>query len=313
MSDLLHIGPYRVNGRIGEGGMGAVYEAFHRDSGERHAVKTLRADGGGIGIHGIRALRREVQVLAEIDHPHIVNVVDFDLDADLPWFAMEYIDGRPLSEWHRTPAETISTADTILEVADRTTVDDWDSFQAAIAEARTKTFQVPAQLRQDAPKPAPPSDWTPDAELRTKLSWFGQLARALEFLHGLQIVHGDVKPDNVLVRSDGVAVLVDFGLVSRMERRVTRSALERMRTRAQTLEYAAPERHLTAEYDARADLYALGCMLYELFAGLPPFVGPPTAVAIAHVAKNELADSSVDNALFFHARRVSPGWRLKVA
>ncbi len=291
--DILRIGPFEVVRKLGTGGMGQVFEAVHPDSGQRCAVKTVHSSGG-MGVDALRAIRREVEVLAELDHPHIVKVLDFDLEASRPWFAMEFIDGRPFSDWNSDSSGEPSTADTIVDIASRTTMEDWSSLRDALGDARAQMERIAARRPARLLKMAAADSWHPGPELRTKLAWVGQVARALQFLHGLNIIHGDVKPDNVLIRSDGVAVLVDFGLVSKKERRISHATIARSLTRAQTLEYAAPERHLAADYDARADLYALGCMLYEVFAGTPPFTGPASAVAIAHVVQDPPHIKNVD-------------------
>jgi serine/threonine protein kinase/tetratricopeptide (TPR) repeat protein len=294
MATPSQIGPFRIVGTLGAGGMGQVYEGRHVETGVRCALKTLHNESG-LGLEAIRALRREVHALAAIDHPNVVKVLDFDLEGDQPWFAMEYIEGRPFSHWNRAETDETSTADTIVEVASRTTVNDWDGFRAAIRAARRESTHEEQLSNTRAADIEVTEKWEPGPELRTKLTWLGQIARALEYLHALGIVHGDVKPDNALIRNDGLAVLVDFGLVSRRGRRVTREVLERGLTRAQTIAYASPERHLQGDYDARADLYALGCMLYEVFSGEPPFVGPPAAVAIAHVTKQPAPLDSPDS------------------
>ncbi len=105
------------------------------------------------------------------------------------------------------------------------------------------------------------------------LSVLAQVCRALEFIHTRALVHGDVKPQNVLVTHDNGkeprAVLVDFGLVAR-----ARSSGQLRGT----LHYAAPEVLLRATIDRRADLYSLGVMLYRLTTGRCPFDGKSSDV-----------------------------------
>jgi len=95
-----------------------------------------------------------------------------------------------------------------------------------------------------------------------------QLCQALDYVHALGLVHRDVKPANVLVGEDGRVTLLDFGLVC-----PTRGA-SRVGATAEicvgTMEYAAPEQMRGESVDARADIYSLGCVLYELVTGQRP-------------------------------------------
>ncbi|MCZ6530478.1 MAG: serine/threonine-protein kinase [Chloroflexi bacterium] len=93
-----------------------------------------------------------------------------------------------------------------------------------------------------------------------------QVSLALQHAHESGVIHRDLKPENVLVQSDGTAKLVDFG--------IARSVASRMTSEGQisgTVFYLAPELALGQDYDGRADLYALGVMLYELSVGSLPF------------------------------------------
>jgi predicted ATPase len=114
-------------------------------------------------------------------------------------------------------------------------------------------------------------------EPRPLLSVLRRLCETLAFVHGEGIVHRDLKPGNVLVRPNGVPVLVDFGFASWFAASAGRDALDAAGLAVGTAAYMAPEQILGQLVDARADLYALGCMVYELFAGRPPFVGRSVA------------------------------------
>ena len=109
------------------------------------------------------------------------------------------------------------------------------------------------------------------------------VCNGLAYVHGEGIVHRDVKPENVHIRRDGQAVLCDFGLAARNPYQGVSETLESGGRIVGTLAYAPPEQ-LRGEYvDARADLYALGCMLFEAAAGSPPFTGTPAEVYQAHL------------------------------
>ncbi len=104
-----------------------------------------------------------------------------------------------------------------------------------------------------------------------------QMCAALEYLHNHGVVHRDVKPANFLIADDGQLKLSDFGLASVVAaRRITTAGKT-----AGTLLYMAPEQVRGEDVTPQTDLYALGCVLFELLTGKPPFVGE-TAAATLH-------------------------------
>jgi predicted ATPase len=110
-------------------------------------------------------------------------------------------------------------------------------------------------------------------DLPAVLRLIRRLCSPLAFLHGEGVVHRDLKPDNIFVRPTGWPVLMDFGLISQFGGELGREALEVAGSMAGTIAYMAPEQILGQFVDARADLYALGCILYELLTGRRPFLG----------------------------------------
>jgi len=104
-----------------------------------------------------------------------------------------------------------------------------------------------------------------------------QVAHALEATHARGVVHGDVTPKNVIVRGDGIAKLVDFGIarVQQATRPIEARGLYG------SVPYLAPEQVRGSQPDARSDVYALGAVLYELLVGEPPFAGGDAATQMA--------------------------------
>jgi tetratricopeptide (TPR) repeat protein/tRNA A-37 threonylcarbamoyl transferase component Bud32 len=115
-----------------------------------------------------------------------------------------------------------------------------------------------------------------------------QVASALAHAHSHGVVHRDIKPENILLTGDQVLV-ADFGVASALEDRVDSRPGARLTATGivvGTPEYMAPEQASGMVVDSRADQYALGCVLYEMLAGAPPFTGATAAAIIArHVAE----------------------------
>ncbi|MFQ5880212.1 MAG: AAA family ATPase, partial [Dehalococcoidia bacterium] len=103
-----------------------------------------------------------------------------------------------------------------------------------------------------------------------------QVCQALEHAHVRGIVHRDLKPGNVWLTADGTAKLGDFGLAVAIDR----SRLTVAGMMVGTVSYMPPEQAMGGQADARSDLYSLGCMLYEMACGRPPFVGDESVAII---------------------------------
>src|SRR5438552_3709472 len=116
------------------------------------------------------------------------------------------------------------------------------------------------------------------------LALLEQVGDALDAAHERGLVHRDVKPSNVLVDERGHCYLADFGLSRRLVDQST--GLGGARSLG-TVDYVAPEQIRGDELDGRADLYSLGCLLFECLAGRPPFGGSSaTAIAFAHLEES---------------------------
>ncbi|MGH9288224.1 MAG: serine/threonine-protein kinase, partial [Acidimicrobiales bacterium] len=210
------VGDYELERQIGAGASGTVWRAHSRGPVARVvAIKRLPV-GGGAGE--LERLRREATVLTDLDHPHIVRVLEVLHDGDGIALAMQFAPGGSLDE--------------------------------LLAERGRLT---PGQVVAVA---APVAD-------------------ALASAHRRGIVHGDVKPANVLFTSDGEPLLSDFG-VARTLGGFTSDQV------SGTAEYVAPELLDGARPDPRADVYSLGVVCYQALAGQPPYAGPvPLAVVRA--------------------------------
>ncbi|HEX5098739.1 MAG TPA: protein kinase [Polyangiaceae bacterium] len=241
-SQPTRIGPYDIVGLLGEGGVGVVYRARHQTTGQSVALKTVRVRATA----HLSSVRREILALHRLKHPGIVRFCDGGVFEGRPWYAMELLDGCTL-------LQTIGGSQ-----ADYSTI-------PSLAYA-----SPPRSERRSSP---PPRLQRPAAggHLEELLTLFRLLCAPLAYLHGEGIVHRDIKPSNVFIRPDGTPVLMDFGLVGRWRGALGREILEDTQTFGGTLVYMAPEQIRGELGDARSDLYALGCTLYEALTGMVPF------------------------------------------
>jgi serine/threonine protein kinase len=229
---------YRVEERIGEGGMGHVYRVTHLRLGKGFALKLMRAE-----ISADPKLReqfyREARLASSMVHQHIVSIVDFGEDSAWGAFmVMELLAGEPLTDRLR----------------------------------RHGTLPVKAAC---------------DVVL--------QLADALHYIHKQNVVHGDIKPDNVLCdrvssseRRRWNIKLLDFGLAHIR----SHDSEQRAKTVAGTPEYLAPERITGNPPNPSMDVYSLGIVMYELLTGAPPFQGHIETILTGHLHQQPPSVSS---------------------
>ena len=248
--------------------MGEVYEASDGESGERVALKLVRDSHPG----QINSLRREIHALSRLRHPGIVRICGHGVEEGLPWYAMDLTDGTTLDQY-------------TARISDGRGQD---------PQARTASLpRSPASTLAFEGEPSPGASHQ-EAEFRraangalpSVLSLIRRLCVPLRFLHGEGLVHRDLKPSNVLVREDGRPILIDFGLITRFAGGRPQEEPEVIEGFEGTVYYAAPEQIRGEPVDARADLYSLGCILYELISGRPPFGSDdPRLVLWQHISK----------------------------
>jgi predicted Ser/Thr protein kinase len=126
-------------------------------------------------------------------------------------------------------------------------------------------------------------EWAQPKDQTSRLTVARQIASALAAAHRIGIIHRDLKPSNILVRSDGVSKLLDFGIARQL------NAASRLTSTGQTpgtLAYMSPEQVSNRDTDARSDVFSFGVVLYELFTGVRPFQGE-YELALAYAIVNE--------------------------
>jgi tRNA A-37 threonylcarbamoyl transferase component Bud32 len=128
---------------------------------------------------------------------------------------------------------------------------------------------------------------------RRALEMIADICAALEFSHRHGIIHRDIKPGNVMITQNGQVKVMDFGIA----RALASGATTMTQTSAVigTAQYLSPEQARGESVDARSDVYAAGCVLFELLVGHPPFVGDsPVSVAYQHVREDPKAPSDIN-------------------
>ncbi|AQA24407.1 phosphotransferase enzyme family protein [Rhodococcus sp. MTM3W5.2] len=130
-------------------------------------------------------------------------------------------------------------------------------------------------------------------QARRAMEVIADVCAALDFSHRNGIVHRDIKPANIMINRAGAVKVMDFGIA----RAISDASSPMTQTSAVigTAQYLSPEQARGEQVDARSDVYSLGCVLFEILTGEPPFKGDsPVAVAYQHVREDPALPSSVN-------------------
>jgi len=250
-------GRYRVLRFLGEGGRKRVYLAHDTRLDRDVAFCAIRTEG--LDRVGHERVLREAQAMGRLGaHPNLVTIHDIGEENGTPYIVEEYMAGGDAAGLLRSAGGR--------------------------GHAAVGTEWRPSVAESDAPAGGA------SIPVATTLAIARDVCRGLSFIHDRGLVHRDVKPANVFLASDGTAKIGDFGLAVALDRtRLTQHGLI-----LGTVSYMPPEQALSGESTARADLYSLGAMLYEMVTGRPPFVGDdPTAVISQHINMPPVAPSWV--------------------
>jgi serine/threonine-protein kinase len=238
--------------------MGEVYRARDTNLGRDVALKVL-PDGFASNPDRLGRFRREAQLLASLNHPHIASIYGFE-------------DSDPGTGSGRT------TPVLVLELVDGPTL----------------------------------ADRLVDGPLPLEEAWpiARQICEALESAHEHGVVHRDLKPANIKVRGDGTVKVLDFGLAKAFDPTPARAEVSHSPTLISPAEtrvgviigtaaYMSPEQARGRAVDKRADVWAFGCVLYEMLVGNRPFGGDDVAETLARVIERQPDWSALE--------RVAPG------
>jgi serine/threonine protein kinase/tetratricopeptide (TPR) repeat protein len=269
------LGDFRLVREVGRGGMGVVYEAEQISLRRRVALKVLPL-AATMDPRQLQRFHNEAQAAACLHHTNIVPVFAVGCERGVHFYAMQFIDGRPLS-------------DVIREMGQPPTV----PAPAEPVAGEPTTAYAPADGAGETTEPAPRlSTLTTGAggrgrEYFRRLAELGkQAAEALDHAHQAGIVHRDIKPANLLLDVTGRLWVTDFGLahVQHGEASLTMTG-----DLVGTVRYMSPEQALAKRVliDHRTDVYSLGATLYELLTLRPAFKGSDRQELLRQIAFEE--------------------------
>jgi serine/threonine protein kinase/Tfp pilus assembly protein PilF len=264
---LGELGDYRLLREVGRGGMGVVYEAEQVSLSRRVALKVLPF-AATLDPKQLQRFKNEAKAAASLKHEHIVQVYGVGCERGVHFYAMEYVEGQTLAQYIHA----------LYHGGD----------QPAAAGGATQDYTPGAGAAPTAPVAALSTRHSSPRGREfycTAARLIAQAADALEHAHSLGIVHRDVKPGNLIVDAAGKLWVTDFGLA----RFGPDAGLTVSGDLLGTLRYMAPEQALARHglADHRADVYGLGCTLYELLTGRPAVDAADRAEILRRIAFEE--------------------------
>ena len=254
------LGPYEIGSLLGAGGMGDVYRARDTKLGREVAIKILPEAFIADADRRSR-FEREARLLASLNHPHIGAIYGFEEREGIHGLILELIDGQTLAERLGKRADSASAS----------------AVGSKANEGATRSSGRPLPIVE-------------------ALTIARQIADALEAAHEKGIVHRDLKAANIALTRDGVVKVLDFGLA-----KVGADETHHDLTRSPTITIAgtnegvilgtassmSPEQARGRAVDKRTDVWAFGCVLYEMLTGGKAFSGETVSDTIVAILERE--------------------------
>ncbi len=289
------LGPFRVVRFVAQGGMGEVYEAIQDVLDRRVALKVIRK-GFVSPVARARFLRVQ-QVLAKLHQTNIVPVHHASEEGDLQYCAMQFVDGASL---HKVVTE-LYRQETSLSVSRITPPirEVVDSLLRSVAEAPAEAITIGVvEPNPDRAAERPVSSCSKHMTLSPSYFDSGaavmiQVAEAVQHGHEHNICHRDIKPSNLMIDSQEICWVIDYGLAGAVNSSIAPDPTECNAGDSRltqgplgTPQYMAPEQ-FEGKTDPRSDIWSLGVTLYELLTLQPAFRGEDWAATKELVAHTE--------------------------
>ncbi|RPH60055.1 MAG: serine/threonine protein kinase, partial [Chloroflexi bacterium] len=226
--ELRNLRGYELEENLGKGGFGAVYRAYQPTVGREVAIKVILPQFANQSDF-IRRFETEAQLIARLEHPHIVPLYDFWRDPEGAYLVMRYVRGGSLRNQLVGNPIDVNIALKVLE----------------------------------------------------------QISLALDVAHRHQVVHCDIKPDNILMDEEGNAYLSDFGIARMMKSEISgQYGTDEATTLIGSLGYLSPEQGRNDVLTQRSDIYSLAVIAFEMLAGKHPFHQfSPTVQLFKHLSE----------------------------
>lgn len=238
---------YEIIRKIQGGGQGVVYLAAQKSTGKKVALKVIR-EGPFADPRNRMRLERGVRILSELNHPHIVRIIDSGEAAGAMYYVMDYISGSSLDEW--LEARRLSALDEARKPGRRY----WTSRRRSAASSRVQRADIDEVVRL-----------------------FIKVCDAVNAAHVKGVIHRDLKPGNVRVDENGEPHILDFDLakivVGEFDPEGRYAEMTQTGEFLGSLRWASPEQveRVPSKIDMRTDVYSIGVMLYEVLTGQAPY------------------------------------------